>query len=273
MNDRACIDFLQWSLPRLHYRWRGFRKVRRQVCRRLQLRLTALGLDDLDAYRRYLQQHPQEWPQLDRCCDISVTHFYRDRRIFQLIGQRLLPELASRATAAGRRSIHCWSLGCCSGDEPYTLSLIWHCQVLPSLSTPIRLQIIASDRNALFLQRARDARYSGSSLKELPADFVERGFRKEGSHYRLKERYRNSVEFRQQDIRNEQPDDRFELICCRNQALTYFDTELQQAVLTRICDRLRCGGYLVVGAHEQLPPGDWPLLPHPDSVAIWQKSG
>ena len=49
MNDRDCVRFLQEMLPRLHLRWRGFRRVRRQVCRRLQRRLTQLQLADLAA--------------------------------------------------------------------------------------------------------------------------------------------------------------------------------------------------------------------------------
>jgi chemotaxis protein methyltransferase CheR len=54
MTDAECIQFLQWALPVLRMRWQGFRKVRRQVCRRISRRLDALGLPDVNAYRRYL---------------------------------------------------------------------------------------------------------------------------------------------------------------------------------------------------------------------------
>ena len=57
-DDAACVAFLQWALPRLGLRWAGYRKVRRQVCRRLHRRLAELGLPDLDAYRARLAADP-----------------------------------------------------------------------------------------------------------------------------------------------------------------------------------------------------------------------
>ena len=46
MQDDECVQFLQWAVPQLHMRWPGFRKVRRQVCKRLQRRINQLGLDE-----------------------------------------------------------------------------------------------------------------------------------------------------------------------------------------------------------------------------------
>jgi len=62
MRDAECIAFLQWALPRMGFRWPGFRKVRGQVCKRVGRRLKELGLTDLEAYQVYLGTHPEEWP-------------------------------------------------------------------------------------------------------------------------------------------------------------------------------------------------------------------
>ena len=51
MNDMDCTAFLQWALPQLDLRWRGFRKVRGQVCKRLHKRMSELGLNDFAAYK------------------------------------------------------------------------------------------------------------------------------------------------------------------------------------------------------------------------------
>jgi len=59
MRDDSCIGFLQWVLPCLHMRWPGFRKVRRQVCKRIQKRLAELNLPDANAYRIYLENHAE----------------------------------------------------------------------------------------------------------------------------------------------------------------------------------------------------------------------
>jgi chemotaxis protein methyltransferase CheR len=79
MSDSQCVVFLQWALPRLRVRWAGFRKVRRQVCRRVWRRARELGLADLVAYRAYLEEHPEEWALLDSMARITISRFYRDR--------------------------------------------------------------------------------------------------------------------------------------------------------------------------------------------------
>ena len=61
MRDADCVAFLRWALPRLELRWRGFRRPRRQVCRRVERRYRQLELSDVAAYRRRLLEDPTEW--------------------------------------------------------------------------------------------------------------------------------------------------------------------------------------------------------------------
>jgi hypothetical protein len=80
MQDAECVALLRWALPRLGLRWPGFRKVRRQVCKRINRRIKELGLADVAAYREHLERVPEEWPRLDALCRITISRFYRDRR-------------------------------------------------------------------------------------------------------------------------------------------------------------------------------------------------
>lgn len=89
MADADCVAFLQWALPRLDLRWRGFRKVHGQVCKRLKRRMKELGLDGFDAYRKWLAADTDEWAVLDGMCHITVSRFYRDSRIFKALGQHV----------------------------------------------------------------------------------------------------------------------------------------------------------------------------------------
>lgn len=120
MRDLDCVAFLQWALPQLRLRWVGFRKVRAQVCKRIDRRCRELGLPDGVAYRDYLVTHPTEWPIMASLCRISISRFYRDRAVFDQLAQVVLPVLAS-----GETELRCWSLGYASGEEAYTLNLIW----------------------------------------------------------------------------------------------------------------------------------------------------
>ncbi|MEQ8386703.1 MAG: CheR family methyltransferase [Coleofasciculus sp. A1-SPW-01] len=164
MKDTECVRFLQWALPQLNLRWAGFRKVRKQACKRIQRRIFELGLSVSDAYQSYLNTHPEEWTILDRYCRITISIFYRDRQIFQYLYQEILPQLIQLARERGDTELVCWSAGCASGEEAYTLSIIWHLakfSEVPNLS----LRIIATDANAYLLERATTGCYEWGSLK------------------------------------------------------------------------------------------------------------
>ena len=272
MEDEACVRFLQWSLPRLRYRWKGFRKVRRQVCRRLDRRISELGLPDVRAYRDYLEDHHGEWEILDSLCHVSISRFYRDRSVFDRLRSDILPALARAASERGIGELLCWSSGCCSGEEPYTLRILWDLCVESGLGTGLQFRITATDRNPHVLDRADRAVYAQSSLKELPGPLIEQAFEKLNGGYRLRPRFKKGVAFRRQDIRDGLPDGRYDLILCRNLVFTYFDGDLQDHILKAICNRLKPNGYLVIGAHESLPPCEGTLTPVDASGSIYRRA-
>jgi chemotaxis protein methyltransferase CheR len=269
LTGSDCTAFLRWALPRLELRWSGFRKVRRQVCKRLTRRMRDLGLDNFAAYRARLEADPTEWRVLDKCCHITISRFFRDRGIFEVLRTRVLPDIAAHAEREGRNA-QVWSAGCASGEEPYTIRILWDAEVAVAYPT-VPLSIIASDVDDAMLARARGGCFEPTSLHELPPLLVEQGFERKGSLYCVKSRHREGVEFLDQDLRSEMPAHLFDLILCRYVAFTYFAAPLQRKVMVRMLERLRPNGYFVVGAHEQLPdivPGLVPLIGEPQ---IFQK--
>jgi len=270
MKDTACVEFLQWALPRLGKRWPGFRKVRRQVCKRIDRRLAALDLAGVTVYRTYLEAHPAEWATLDTMCRISISRFYRDRGVFDCLRTEVGPALARAASGRGEKELHIWSLGCASGEEPYTLSLAWHLDWQARCPEMV-CRFIATEADPHLLDRARRGCYSDSSLKDLPAAWRQAAFEPVDEHHCLREEFKTGVEFRQQDIRTDAPSERFHLILCRNLVFTYFDMEGQQQVLARLIRRLRPGGALVTGKTEQLPPGASGFRPWFPKLGIYRK--
>lgn len=252
MKDPECVEFLQWALPRLHRRWEGFRKVRGQVCKRVQGRLAEQGLADLGAYRALLERTPDEWLMLDSFCPITISCFYRDKAVFDFLAGTLLPALARAAGARGASALRALSLGCASGEEPYTLALMWRLSVQPAFPG-IALQVTATDVDDTVLARARAACYRASSLKRLPAAWRAQAFTPADTGYCLHAAYRAGVEFLRQDIRETLPAGTHELILCRNLVFTYFDEPFQRAILDRLIGHLAPGGALVIGRQERLP--------------------
>jgi chemotaxis protein methyltransferase CheR len=267
MQDRECVAFLQWALPRLKRPWQGFRKVRSQLCRRIERRCRELALADITAYRAFLENHPDEWLRLDALCPITISCFYRDTAMWEALASNVLPALARRVHERGAHTLRAVSLGCACGEEPYTLTLAWQFAVTP-LYPSLQLEVTATDVVEAVLARARDACYPASSLKRLPPVWHEHGFERAGERWCLRERFRKGVTFLRQDLRETWPAGRFDLVLCRNLAFTYFDEPTQRELLTRLLAHLEPGGALVIGRRERLPEGVAGLEPWPG--AEWQ---
>ncbi len=268
MIDRDCVEFLKWALPRLRMRWQGYRKVRGQVCKRIDRRIGELGLSDADAYREFLEANSAEWDVLDSLCNVTISRFYRDREMFQFLEQQVLPSLCRETAAQGEREIRAWSIGCASGEEPYTLSLLWDLTMagqFPGLSFPI----VATDRDPVMIDRALQGCYQSGSYVGLPDEWRKYAFVRRGELACVRDEIRKRVAFLVQDIRTALPKERFHLILCRNLAFTYFEPVLQEKVLSCISERLLPGGALVIGIHETLPGEGLP--PWPGTRGIYRK--
>ncbi len=261
MKDAECVALLRWALPRLGMRWEGFRNVRGQVCKRLNRRRVELELESLGDYRAYLAAHPSEWGELDAMCRISISRFYRDRAVFERLGREVLPMLAESCEDRGAGELRIWSAGCASGEEPYSLRLLWDYE-LRARFPDTRCEIVATDSDPQMLERAQRARYKASSFRDLPADWIDRAFRRIGAELELRPEFVTGIELRHQDIREGCPTGPFDLVMCRNMAFTYFDETLQQTTLKRIAGQMTGGGFLVIGSHESLPPD-------PTSFSAW----
>jgi chemotaxis protein methyltransferase CheR len=255
MDDPECVVLLRWALPRLGLRWPGFRGVRTQVCKRIRRRISELALRDAEAYCAYLESVPEEWPRLDALCRITISRFCRDRTTFDHLGEAVLPALAGAALARGDSTMRCWSAGCASGEEPYSLGLLWAFRAGPAFPG-LACAVVATDADQHLLARAAHACYPRGALRELPAEWVGSAFAREHGNECLRPAFRQGILFLRQDIRSAQPDGPFDLVLCRNLAFTYFDAHLQHRTLIDIAARMCPGAALVLGKRERLPATD-----------------
>jgi len=211
---------------------------------------------DIESYRAHLARHEEEWRVLDGLCRITISRFYRDRHLFDALRTVVLPELARRVRARGASELRCWSAGCASGEESYTLVLIWRLE-LEQRFPGLPLTVVATDSDPVLLARAERACYSESSLRELPGSWKGEAFSLVEDELCLDERFKAGVDFRLQDVRKEHPEGPFDLVLCRNLVFTYFEPSLQREMQSKLADCLVPGGALVVGAREIPLPGDF----------------
>lgn len=258
MRDREGVEFLQWALPRLGMRWPGFRRPRRQVLRRVRGRVAELGLEGLEAYREHLERRQGEWDALRLLCRVTISRWFRDREVWSRLGERLV-ELAGERTAAGSTEqgggpipLAAWSAGCASGEEPWSLRLLWDlglAQRCPGGS----LRILGTDVDPEVLERARRGCYGERSVADVPQAWRETAFQRTEEGLCLERRFRHGVTFRALDVTEEPPAGPFDLVLCRNLVYTYFGEKTQLEASARIATRVRPGGLLMVGSNESLP--------------------
>lgn len=254
-NDLG-IRFLQWALPKLGYRWEGFRKPRNQVIKRIRHRIGELKLSGgYDDYREYLEIHSQEWETLDRLLNVTISKFFRDRKVWDFLRTQILPAVFQNTS----RAITIWSAGCCNGEEPYSCAMIGE-QLSISSSASEKITILATDRNPEVLQRAKAGHYPAGALKELTNDEIDQFFHRiegQDDDYQIDRRIKKMVYFERRDIRKSLPPRKFDLVFCRNLVFTYFAKNEQSKFLDQMKPLLNSGGFLVIGSNEELPDVNW----------------
>ncbi|SEU17978.1 CheR family methyltransferase [Stigmatella erecta] len=273
MTDDECVELLQWAAPRLRLRWEGFRRVRGQVCKRLVRRMKVLGLESASAYRARLEADSSEWTMLDSLCRVTISRFYRDHRVFDVLSKHLLPPLLHGVKARSERVFRVWSAGCASGEEPYTVAVLFHLGLAPQVPG-LQLELLATDADEFLLERARRGCYPPSTLRELPPEWASQAFTltPQGEQC-LTPELRQVPTFQRQDLRADMPEGLFHLVLCRNVAFTYFAPPLQREVLARLVERLAPGGLLTIGGHESLPEGAMGLERAAGPLPIFRKPG
>ena len=225
------------------------------MCKRIHRRIQELHLADIVSYQSFLEDHPAEWRLLKELCRVTISRFYRDRQVYETLEKRVFPLLAETVEESGENSLRFWSAGCASGEEPYTLALLWDLR-LKSQHPGVDVQILATDVDTQVLQRAEAASYPPSSLRELPEDLKRQGFTFRADCFDLNPAFRLKVIFHKQDLGENLPSGSFHLILCRNLVFTYFEKALQKRIFTAMENILIPGGFLVIGAHENPFPAD-----------------
>jgi chemotaxis protein methyltransferase CheR len=270
MRDAEFSAFFAAVSPRLGLRAAGYHRVGGSVRKRLKRRLRALGMDSLETYRRHLEAQPEEWAWLEGCSRITISRFARDGDVFSALANTHLPQRAAAAQAQGRSELRCWSAGAASGEEAYSLAILFRLLLQPRFPA-LELNVLGTDLDEAVLARAARATYPGGSLRELPEPLRTAAFERRGAHWSLRERFRVGMRFECRDVRQAAPAGQFDLIACRNLAFSYFDEATQRRVARVLTGALDPGGFLVVGRGEGLPDGVAGLVPR--GPCIYERQG
>src|SRR3954451_3061211 len=243
-DDRfeALLSFLK--------RERGFDFTgykRATLRRRVAKRMEAVGAADHGEYLDHLQVRPDEFTDLFNTLLINVTAFFRDPAAWRYIEEHVIPTLLERRTTG---ELRVWSAGCASGEEAYSIAMLL-VRALGEKAFHERVKIYATDIDEEALTEARHATYPPKAVEDVPQDLLERCFERTDHHYAFRRDLRRSVIFGRNDLVQDAPISRIDLLVCRN-TLMYFTAETQGRILGRLNFALRDTGFLFLGKSEML---------------------
>ena len=216
--------------------------------RRVQKRMQTLGVGEYPDYLDYLEVHPEEFEILFNTILINVTAFFRDAGTWEFLAKEVLPQLLARRKDGA--PIRVWSAGCASGEEAYTLAMIF-AEALGPAPYRERVKIYATDIDEDALSRARQATYDAKEVEGVPPELLAKYFEESGGKYVFRQDLRRNVIFGRHNLMQDAPISRVDLLSCRN-TLMYFNAETQGRILTRFHFALNDGGILLLGRAETL---------------------
>ncbi|WLR46750.1 protein-glutamate O-methyltransferase CheR [Halobacillus litoralis] len=211
----------------------------------MKRRLTSLrdkrGHHDFNSYYNALENDSLLLDELLDRMTINVSEFYRNRKRFEVLEQKVIPYLLRK-----KKKLRIWSAACSTGEEPYTLAMI-----LNRYMSLHQVEILATDLDGNALEKAEQALYHERSLKEVSPEILRKYFRKEGSSYRVVDEIRNSVNFKKHNLLADRYQKDFDLIVCRN-VMIYFTEEAKKTIYKNFSHSLVEGGIFFVGSTEQI---------------------
>jgi chemotaxis protein methyltransferase CheR len=247
MDDKQFRNLLEY----LDYSWTGYRKVRKGVKKRIQRHMQQLRCRNISAYLRVLEQHPERRQECELLMTVSISRFFRDRWLWQMLEKCWLPEIIVENPI----KINVWSAGCGCGQEAYSFKIIWE-HLKKDIDSMPQLELMATDRHPRYLAHALSGVYGLSSLKEVDIEdqihFFDR-IKGVKNQFVIKDELKSDIRWKKHHLSNPPPGMEFIIIFMRNNILTYCRQKDQKRMVNRILSSLRPGGLFIIGCHEVLP--------------------
>jgi len=220
---------------------------------RVSRRLKALEVNSFEDYFTKLTTRLRrtELGHLINAITINETFFFRHQAQYDVLVEHLIPSIIEER--GERCRLRFWSAASSTGEEAYSLALLFEEKVKPNFPN-VRFDIIATDIDTDAIQEARDGLYNAYATRNVPRTWLRKYFTEEDGGHRLSADIRRRVRFKQANLANRLDMQRmrnFDVIFCAN-VLIYFDDDSKQQVVASLYNSLATGGYLFVGFSESL---------------------
>jgi two-component system CheB/CheR fusion protein len=242
--EAALDDLLALVRVETNQDFRGYRQ--RTLLRRIHRRMGLHRIEDLSRYIERLRVDPEEVAALTRDLTINVTGFFRDPGAWRALDEQVIRPLVEEGSQ--RTMLRIWVPGCSTGEEAYSIAMLV-VERAEAARKNMDLRVFSTDVAQGVLMLARNGLYPASIEEDVGEQRLQRFFKREGDGYSIKPTLRDKVTFAPQNLLQDPPFSRLDLVSCRN-FLIYLEPEMQRRVLALFHFSLREGGHLFLGTAE-----------------------
>jgi len=205
-------------------------------------------LIDAAGYLKILQESPSEIEALVKELLNGVTSFFRDKGVWQILKETILPDLISKS--ANEEGLRFWVTACSTGEEAYSLAMLCiEIQDKTETDKKVPIQIFASDINEEAITAAQKGIYSANIAADVSPERLKRFFTLENDSFQVNSDLRDMITFAPHNILKDAPFTRLDLLSSRN-LLIYFQPELQNRMLSLFHYSLNTDGVMLLGSAE-----------------------
>lgn len=220
------------------------------ISRKVAHRMFRLGCDKIEDYLDYFLEHPGEVAKLLNAVTIQVTGFFRDMDVFEVLTEKVVPEIVRSKLLSGGEIIRIWSAGCATGEETYSVAILFLDYPEVRINN-IKVNVMGTDISEESLDVARRAIYENERLKDVSVRMKNRYFKKEGEDYVVGQNLKNAIRFSKHDLFTKSHLSQLDLIMCRN-VLIHFNRSSRMEIIERFYHSLNEGGILILGKSEAM---------------------
>lgn len=224
------------------------------ISERVKLRMKFLAFANFEDYIAFLRSDKgqAEISSLYNQLAPEEAFFFSNEQQFAAFEKIIKDEILRKDTDSVA-TVRVWSASASTGEEAYSLGMIFLEQVKP-LFPNAKIQIIGSDVNDEALAVARRGEYPERSMINLPNAYKQKYFLQQGNKYIISDEVKRLIRFVSLNMYNSDEIKHIQncdVIFCRN-VLVYLDLETKKKLISNLYDSLNTGGYLFIGYTESL---------------------
>ncbi|MDD5717576.1 MAG: protein-glutamate O-methyltransferase CheR [Sulfuricurvum sp.] len=224
-----------------------------KLAKYIDARASKIGVDSFRKYfyvLRFEDKDGSEFQALVNAITVNETYFFREKEQFEVLVERLLPEL--HAKRPKHLPLRILSAPSSTGEEPY--SIVLHILEEGKIVEERDIEIVGIDIDSTVIEKAKAGKFSERSVHAIPKPILTKWFKSRTLGFDISSDLLGTVDFKVANVFDKaqmRQLGKFDVIFSRNM-LIYFDDASRKEVAMTFYDMLNPEGYVLLGHAEYM---------------------